>query len=171
MSDTLSAEIDASLVWLFQDSLGLTTIADASRLEYSASLADGTGNDQADKLWHDLRSVAASGQDDLVLSNLPQTIFGSAVSIALAKVKALLIVNAATTVGEDLIVGAAASNPWGAPFGATGHQVRVPADACLLLVNKKSGWTVAAGASDKLRVANVGTGAISYKIAVVGVQA
>jgi len=55
------------------------------------------------------------------------------------------LVNTATAVGADLIVGAAPSAAWGAPFGANSHQVRVPANSCLLLVNKGAGWTVTAG--------------------------
>lgn len=171
MSDALSAEIKASLVWLFQDTLGLTTIADASRLDYDAQLTDGAGDGEANALWHDLRSVAATAHDDLSLAALPQTIFGNSVTINLAAVKALLIVNTETDDGEDLLVGGAATHPWGAPFGATGHQVRVPADSCLLLVNKSSGWSVAAGSADTLRIANVGTGTIAYKIVAVGVHA
>lgn len=170
MAATLTTDIKASLAWLFQDALDLTTIADASRLEFAASLSDGSGNDQANKLWHELRSVAVSSNDDLTLSSLPQTIFGSAVTVALVKVKALLIINTAATAGEDLLVGAAASHPWAAPFGGTGHQVRVPAGSCLLLVNTKTGWAVSAGSADVLRIANAGTGAISYKLAVVGVH-
>ena len=171
MAETLSAQISASLVWLFQDTLGLTTIADASRLEYDAQLTAGTGSGQANGLWHDLRTLAAATNEDLTLSNLPQTIFGNSVSVNMAAVKALLIVNSATTSGADLIVGAAASAAWGAPFGATSHQVRVPADSCLLLVNKGAGWSVTAGAVDKLRIGNGGSASIDYKIVIVGVHA
>ncbi len=171
MADSLTTDIRASLAWLFQDAQDLSTIADASRLDYSAQLSDGTDNDQADKLWHDLRTVASVTNDDLTLSNLAQTIFGSAVTVAFGKVKALLIINTATMAGEDLIVGAAASHAWGAPLGAASHQVRVPAGSCLLLVNTKTGWTVGAGSADVLRIANLGSGAIAYKIALVGVHA
>ncbi len=57
---------------------------------------------------------------------------------------------------------------WLGPFGASGNKLNVPADSCLLLVNKKSGWNVTAGAADKFRVANSGTGSITYKIAIIG---
>ncbi|HEY1598487.1 MAG TPA: hypothetical protein VGG64_02730, partial [Pirellulales bacterium] len=60
MAETLSTQISSSLVWLFQDTLGLTTIADASRLEFDAQLADGAGNGQANMVWHDLRTIAAT---------------------------------------------------------------------------------------------------------------
>jgi hypothetical protein len=171
MTATLSTEIKASLAWLLQDAQGLTTVADASRLDYALKLDDGAAADQANGLWHDLRSLTAATSDDLVLSGLPQTLFGSAITIGFAAIKGLLIVNTATVAGEDLIVGAAASHTWSAPFAATTHQVRVPAGACLLLVNGKAGWTVASGSADVLRVTNPGAASIAYKIALVGVRA
>jgi len=171
MADTLAVDIKASLVWLFQDTLDLSIVADVSKLEYTVALPDGTATDEADRLWHDQRTVAASANDDLDLTALARTIFGSAVSIEMVKVKALLIVNIATTAGEELLVGGAAAQAWAAPFGASTHKVRVPADSCLLLVNRKSGWAVANGSSDVLRIANAGTGDITYRIAVVGTSA
>lgn len=171
MADTLALDIRGSLTWLFQESLDLTTVSDASKLEYDVNLADGTGDSQADKLWHDERTLAASANDDLDLTSLATTLFGSAVTIALAKVKALLLVNTATTAGLDLLVGAAASQEWSGPFGSAGDQVRVPADSCLLLVNKKSGWAVADGSADTLRIHNPSGAPITFKIAIVGTSA
>jgi hypothetical protein len=171
MTATLSSEIKASLAWLLQDAQGLTTVADASRLDYAATLDDGSAAGQANGLWHDLRTLAASANDDLVLSGLAQTLFGSAITVGFASIKGMLIVNTAVAGGEDLIVGAAASHPWGSPFGATTHQVRVPAGAALLLVNTTNGWAVTSGSADVLRVTNAGSGSIDYKIALVGVRA
>ncbi len=168
MSATLSTQISASLVWLFQDAQGLTTIADSSRLEYDAQLSDGSGDSQANMLWHDVRTLAAAAHEDLVLSSLAQTIFGSAVTTDFVAIKAVLIVNTQATDGDDLLVGGAPTHPWSAPFGAAGHQVRVPADSCLLLVNSGAGWAVSAGSADQLRVANTGSDAIDYKIVLIG---
>ena len=114
---------------------------------------------------------AAAAHDDLQLSSLPQTIFGNAVTVDFVAIKALLIVNTATASGDDLIIGAAAASIWSAPFGAGSHQVRVPANACLLLVNTNNGWPVTAGSADTLRIANLGSDSIDYKIVVVGLHA
>lgn len=170
MSASLSTQISASLVWLFQDSQGLTTIADSSRLEYDAQLSDGSGNNQANMLWHDVRTLAAGAHEDLVLSSLTQSIFGNAVTTDFAAIKALLIVNRQATAGDDLLVGGASTHPWGAPFGAAAHQVRVPADSCLLLVNSGAGWGVSAASADQLRIANTGSDSIDYKVVLIGVH-
>jgi hypothetical protein len=171
MADTLTAQIKASLHWLFQETLDLATVADDAKLEYDKTLADGTGADQADKVWHDSRALAAAANDDFDLNALANTIFGSTVTINFAKVKAILIVNLATTAGDDLTVGGAASQEWTAWVGTAGDKVRVPADSCLLICNKKTGWTVTGGASDTLRISNVGANPITYRIAVLGTSA
>jgi hypothetical protein len=171
MADSLTAQIKASLNWLFQESLDLATVNDDAKLEYDRSFADGTAADQADKIWHDSRTLASGASDDLDLNALTNTIFGSTVTINMAKVKAILIVNTATTAGEDLTVGGAAAQEWTAWVGAAGDKVRVPADSCLLITNRKSGWSVTNGASDTLRVTNTGAGSITYKIAVLGTSA
>lgn len=171
MADTLSLNVRASLDWLFRETLDLSTVADGSKLEYSAAIADGVAADQCDKIWHDTRSLAAGASDDLDLNALTQTLFGSTVTINLAKVKFVLVVNTSTTAGDDLTVGGAAGQEWSAWAGGAGHKARVPADSCLLLSNKKNGWTVVNGASDTLRISNVGAAAVSYKIVLVGTSA
>ena len=148
MADTLTAQIKASLAWLFQESLDLANVIDDSSLQYDRSFADGVAADQADKLWHDNRTLASGASDDLDLNALASTIFGSTVTINLAKVKGVLIVNTATTAGEDLTVGGAAAQEWTAWVGAAGDKVRVPADSCLLITNRKTGWTVTNGAAN-----------------------
>lgn len=171
MADTLSTDVKVSLAWLFQDELDLSTVADTARLEYSRSLADGTGADQADKVWHDQRIVAAASDDDLDLTNLTSSIFGSTVTINFAKVKAILLVNTSTTSGDELRVGGAGAggNAFGAPFnGDQDAVVEAGADSALLLSNKTDGWTVTAGTGDILRINNPTGNAITYQIAIIG---
>jgi hypothetical protein len=75
MADTLTSEIKVSLGWLFQDSNSMGNVADGAQLNYHQAFADGTGDDQADKVWHDARILSAGANEDLVLSNLPLTLF------------------------------------------------------------------------------------------------
>jgi hypothetical protein len=171
MADTLTSELKVSLAWLFQDVLNLSTVSDKSLLDYRQTLADGTGTDHADKVWHDQRTLAGGTNEDLALSALPVTLFANALNISLAKVKAILLVNTATTVGENLVIGGATSHEWLGPFAASGNKLIVPADSCLLLVNKRTGWNVTSGSADKLRIANSGAGSITYQIAVLGTSA
>jgi hypothetical protein len=170
MADTLSVDLKASLTWLFSEGLDLSTLNDNAKLEYAQSTTDGTGADQADKLWHDQRTVNAASHDDLDLTALTNSIFGTSVSISFAKVKAILIVNTSTVSGDILRMGGAgAGQAFAAPFnGSATAEVEVGADSCLMLVNKKDGWTVTPATGDILRVANPGGSAVTYKIAIVG---
>lgn len=174
MADTLSADIRASIGWLFQESLDLSNVSDSSKLEFTASTSDGTAADQADLIWHDQRIVPSSSNDDLDLTNLTSSIFGSTVLIDLAKVKAILIVNTSTTSGDVLRIGGAGAggNAFNAPFnGDDDAVVEVGADSALLLCNKKDGWAVTGDDEDVLRIANPGASAITYKVAIVGTSA
>ena len=168
MTDTLSVDVKTSLEWLFQDVDQLTTISDASKLAFKHSFVDGKSDDEADVLWHDERTIAVATSDDLDLTALTRTMFGSVSTVNIASIKAFLIVNTASTAGQDLTLGAAASNAWIGPLGAGTHTLDVPADSSALLVNRKNGWSVADGTSDVLRIANSGTSDITYRIAIVG---
>jgi hypothetical protein len=170
MTATLTSEIKASLSWLFQDALDLSLVSDSSKLDYQIALPHGAGAEQADKVWHDERTLAAGASENVILSALPLEMFGGNWTISLASVKAILLVNGASAPGENLVLGGAASQAWQGPFAAAGDKLVVPADSCLLLVNKKAGWAVNAGVADMLRIANAGAGSITYKIAILGVS-
>lgn len=169
MADTLSSEIKVSCGWILREALDLSTVVDSARLEYSRALADGSGADLASIVWHDQRSLAASGNDDLDLAGgLSNTIFGTAVVASFTKIKAILIVNMSTSSGNSLRVGGA-SNPFTPPFaGSSTAQVEIGADSALLLSSKKDGWNVTAGSGDILRVSNPSLVTIVYKIAILG---
>ncbi|MBX7164809.1 MAG: hypothetical protein K1X74_00550 [Pirellulales bacterium] len=170
MSNSLTAELRASIDWALQDMQSLSTVIDAARLEFAMTMAHGTGAGQVEKLWHDERTIAAGAHDDLVLSNLATTMFGAAAAQVLAAVKALLLVNLATAAGDDLLVGGAASDPFTAPWnGSSTAQVVLPAGAPLLMAHPSTGWAVAAGAADVLRIANATAGPIAYRVVVLGV--
>jgi hypothetical protein len=172
MADTLAVDIKASLSWLFSEALDLSSINDNGKLDYAQSLTDGVGADQADVLFHDQRTVGNGANDDLDLTALSHSIYGSAVAFSFAKVKGILVINLSTTASDVLRVGGAgAGAAFATPFnGSDTAQVEVPADGCLLLVNKKNGWTVTGGTGDVLRIQNPGGAAINYRIVIVGTR-
>ena len=170
MPDTLALNLRASLDWLFKETLDLSNVVDASKLEYSAAMADGVGAGQSDKLWHDTRTLAAGAADNLDLTALVTALFGTNVAVSFAKVKAILIKNRATLAGENLTIGGAAAAFVG-PFGAATHTVSCPADSCLMLVNRLAGWNVTDTSADVLKIANAGTGSVTYDVVIVGTSA
>jgi hypothetical protein len=167
---TLASEIQASISWLFQEPLALTTVGDASQLSYDEQLANGAAADQADTIWSDQRTVAAGANDDLDLTNLTHTVFGSTLSIQLAAVKAILLVNTSTTSGDYLQIDSSVTNACTAPFsGSATSLVQIGADSSLLLASKKDGWTVGS-TQNMLRVTNPSSSAITYSIVIPGVS-
>jgi len=140
-------------------------------LQFSGNFTNGTGEDQADRLWHDQRTLTTATSEDLDLTALTTTMFANNVSVSLATVRALFVINTATAAGEDLLIGGAgaAGDAWASPMnGDQDAQLVVPAGSMLMLVNKKDDWPVTDGSADQLRIANNGAGDITYKIVIVG---
>lgn len=174
MADTLSAELSLGLTWLLEDVLATGAVADTSRLAFAASWRDGTAVDQADQLWHAQQTLAASGVASLDLTNLSRSVFGGTLAVAFAKVKALVLVNLATTAGLDLLVGGAGAggHGWGPPFNNNQDaKLVLPAESALVLVNRKSGWAVTNGSSDVLKIENPQASAITFNVALIGTTA
>lgn len=165
MSTTLISTIHAELGWTWRDTVGETTIVNSNRLRSLCDLADGTGSDEADIVWHvENQVLAAGGSATLGLDNLSQSVFGDIISLSLATVKAILIVN--TSSSGYLLLGGAASDEWHEPFAASGDKVKIMPGGQLLLANPAAGWSVATGSTD-LKIEAV-SAEVTYDIAILG---
>ena len=98
--------------------LGTVTPATATvKCDGDLSLADGVGAGMADVLYQDTGSIAASATADIDLAGaLVGALGGTSV---FAKVKGIYIAAAALNT-NNVVVGAAAANPWSALLNATG---------------------------------------------------
>jgi hypothetical protein len=171
MADTLALNVKASLDWLFKETLDLSIVSDAARLEYSGTVGDGVAADQCDKVWHDERTVAAGANDDLDLTALVTSLFGSNVTINFVKLKWLLVVYKSTTSGVKLRLDSSVTNGFTGAFGDSAtSKIEIGADSPLLTGRKKDGWTVDA-THKVLRVNNPGASAITYRIVIAGTSA
>lgn len=134
------------------------------------NLASGTSNGQADLLFSDRRTIAASGTDDLDLAGSLQDAFGQ--TITFARVKAIMVAaDAANT--NDVVVGASATNTFVGPFGSATHTIKVqPGNAFSIGAIGATAWPVTATTADLLRVANSAGGtSVTYEIAILGASA
>lgn len=169
MTTSLQSTISAQLGWTWRDHVGQSTIVDSNRLVFSQSFADGVGTGQCDAVWHaEAQTLAAGASTTLRLSRLEQTLFGDTITIGLAEVKAIQVVNRSSA-GGYLLVGGAEADAWYAPFGSHGDRVRVMPGSPLVLVNACEGWHVGFG-YDALKIAAVGD-PVTYDVAVLGVLA
>lgn len=140
-------------------------------LEIVRSLLDGTGAGQADRIYVDDFSVAASSNTDLDLAGSLADGMGGTASFARVK---LLVVVADILNANNVVVGAAASNPWIGLLGATHTLTLRPGAAVMAAAGQTDavGYATVAGTGDLLRIANSGAGsAVTGSIAVVGCSA
>lgn len=167
MITTLDSLIGAQLGWTWRDHVGTAPIVDSNHHLFSKRLTDGSAAGQANAVWHvEARSLATGESLTLELDLLEQTLFGDLITIPMAKIKAILIVNQNTTSPGYLLVGGALSDPWYAPFGAASHTVKVMPGSPLLLAHAGVGWDVEQN-SHALRIAAV-DGAVVFDMAILG---
>lgn len=136
----------------------------------SGSMSNGTGASQADKIFLDSRSIAASGVDDLDLNGAALQDPLNA-NLALLRIK-LIAVSAYPTNVNNLLLGAAAANPVSTILGATGVLTIRPGGLLLLTAPDATGYAVTAATADILRFANSGAGtAVGYDVVIIGASA
>lgn len=129
-------------------------------------LASGVADNQADKVYSDRIQIAASGDTTLDLSAL---IDPMGVDLAFAKVKAILVKAAAGNT-NNVVIGAAGSNPFLGPLGGTTPTISVPPGGVAMLTAPKGGWTVSTAVN--LKLANSSSGSVvNFDLIIVGTSA
>lgn len=133
---------------------------------FVGDLADGTGNNQASKVWRSTRQLAASANESLDLAGVLTDALGAVITFATIKV---ILVFAKATNTNDVILGNAASNQFVGPFGAAAHTAAVRPGGAAAFFAPKTGWTVTAGTGDLLKVLNGGgSTVVDYDIVIAG---
>jgi hypothetical protein len=149
----------------------LGTAAFPAAVRALAQLTSGTGAGQADLVFSDTRTLAASANESLDLAGSLVGAFGA--TLTFVKVKGLFIsADAANT--NSVVVGAAASNPWATLLNATGTISLRPGSFFLAAAGQldATGYGVVAATGDLLKVANSGgTTGVNYTVIVIGTSA
>lgn len=129
--------------------------------QYSPGAASG----QADKLFSDERTLAASATENLDLAGSLVDPLGG--TLTFAKVKAIIVYAAAANT-NSVCVGAAASNTFTGPFLDATDAICVKPGG-MLVISDPVGWTVTASTGDILKVTNSSSGTgVTYKVIVLG---
>lgn len=124
----------------------------------------GTAATQADRVWSDTRSAAASADTIDLLGTLTDI---SGTTISFVEVAGFAIRNKSTTSTENLTVGAG-SNNWSGWAGASGHQVVIPpGGAFVWFAGTVDANSPTAGTGDILTI-DPGSDTISYDIIIFG---
>ncbi len=129
-------------------------------------LTSGVAANQADLIWSDTRTLAASTAEDLDLKGTLTDAFGGAFTPA--KLKAIYVCAAAANTNTVKVGGDAASVPW---LGDVTDVVVVPPGGCYVQVAPALAGlaTVTAATGDIVQVENGGAGTtVTYSIVLIG---
>lgn len=138
---------------------------DANALSVSQDLVNGTGDFQANGVFHKRSTLTNGNSDNYDLAGGLVDRFGN--SITFVSVKQLAIINLSTVVGATLQIGNG-TNPFASWLGAANDIAILPPGGLLVLQEPKAGYVVIAGTADTLKIKAVG-GDVTYDIAVIGV--
>lgn len=166
-----AAGVRASLNYAFVgDYIGTGALANAvtSHFAYSdgVNFTEGSGANQATTLYEARRTIAASSNETLDLHGVLTDDFGQTVNFTSIKA---IVVKASAANTNNVVIGAAGSNPFTGPFGGTTPTIAVPPGGRIVLTAPAAGWTVTDSSSDQLKVANSSSGSgVTYDILLIG---
>jgi hypothetical protein len=140
--------------------------------DVALAFATGTAAGQADLIFSDTRTLAASANEDLDLAGGLTGAFGT--SLTFVKVKVIFVAAAAGNTNNVIVGGAPANAFVNWVSDATDKVVVKPGGFLMLSVGTGdlAGYGVTAGTGDLLRIANSGgTTSVTYDIVVFGTSA
>lgn len=133
---------------------------------YKTSFANGTGASQANQIFSDQRSIAGSSNEDIDLAGALVDALGSTVTFT--SIKGIMISSASAN-GNDIQLGAAATNQFFAFLGSNTDLVNIVPGGLFCITNPEAdGYAVTAGTGDLLRITNTDSSTITYDIHIIG---
>lgn len=164
LTTSFLADLDA----IYTSALDLSTSTNNLGFTRQVNLASGTGAGQADKIWHDERTLAASTSENLDLVGSLVDAFGA--TLTFARVRGL-VVYASPANTNNVLVGGAAANAFVNWVGDATDVVAVRPGGLLTLFAPDA-TAYAVGTGDQLKIANSGAGtSVTYDIVVIGASA
>lgn len=168
MATSLSASINLNVVADLIDSLDVGEVKYPVSYGVSYQLTDGTGANQAKRIWTDTRTLTASSTENLDLAGVLADAFGNVLTFT--KIKAL-IVKAASANTNDVVIGNHATAAFFPMFGAATHTALVkPGGTVAFIAPDANGLAVTATTADMLTMTNSAGGtSVTYTIIIIGV--
>jgi hypothetical protein len=165
----LSTSIDLGVTATLTTALDLVTASAPLAYSKRIALASGTGANQADRIWSDTRTIAASSSEDMDLAGAMFDALGNATTFV--KLKALMITAAAGNTNAVRVTRPATN---GVPlFLAASDGLDVlPGGAFLWVAPNAAAVTVTGGTGDLINIANSSSGTpVTYDIVIIGTSA
>jgi hypothetical protein len=165
MSTELDLKTQLSIYGNYREAgLDLSTPLDLLDLLYSDEYSASDSSAYVDLLFHDTRTLAGGGSEELDLAGSLADGLGNTLTFAYVKFLAIRV----RTAGQTLTVGNAAANVFAGPFGADAHTIDIPYGGPVVLINNPDGFAVTAGTDDKLKIANSAGNPCEYDIIIAG---
>jgi hypothetical protein len=163
---SLTSRIVVTLTATLSSQLDLVSAEAPLAKQALLDLANGTGSNQANVIWTDTRTIAASTTEDLDLVGGGLTdAFG--VAFAPAKIKAIIVVASAANTNNVVLGGDANSVPFLSVTTTT--TTLQPRGFYVQSWPANAGIAVIAGTGDIVQVANGGAGtSVTYDIYIIG---
>lgn len=148
----------------------LTAVRAPLSYAFASQLASGTGAGQADLVFSDTRTLAASASESLDLAGSLVDALGA--TLTFARVKGLIVVAAAANT-NDVVIGGATSNAFVGPFADATDKIKVkPGGTIALWAPGATAYPVTAGTGDLLQIANSAAGtSVTYDVIIIGASA
>ncbi len=169
MTTTLKTVVTAEIAATFKNLLDLSTPVDSLVKTVKIALSNGTGSSQADLIFADTRTLAASGTEDLDLAGGLTSSFGA--TLTYAELRGIMIKAADANTNTINITRPAAN---GVPlFLAASDGVPLPPGGVFLWSCPADGKVaVTAGTGDLITITNAAAGtSVSYDVMIFGVSA
>jgi len=164
----LSVVLKAGVRGTQTNALDLGTVALPIDVQASITLDNGTGANQADKVFTDTRTVTTGATDSIDLAGSLTDAFGA--TITLARVKAILV-KAASGNTTDLSVARPAANGAVLSSAASDAIVVKPGGVFFWAAPDATAIPVTAGTGDLLSIINAAGASANYDIVIVGASA
>lgn len=165
LNTRLNVQLDATQT----SALDLVSATAPLSVGFRKTLTNGTLANQANLVWSDQRTIAASGNDDIDLAGTLTNVFGAAV--VFARVKTIFIKAAAANT-NNVVVGGASSTFTSWVTGTNPAILVRPDGSFHLSCSDATAYVVTATSADVLRISNSGAGTpVTYDIVIVGASA
>ena len=143
-----------------------TVISDEA-VTHNIDWTDGSGANQAEKVFSDERTLSGSSSEDLDLAGSLTDSQGN--TITFTAIKSLTVIGGSSN-GDDIEVGGAAANGWYGCFkDSTDIGLAAPGGAFHADNPSAAGWAVTPGTGDLLKIANADGSTATYEIEIVGI--
>ncbi len=165
----LSTKVQLMLEAILTSALDLGTPTDKLNYVKTLEFSNGVGLNQADQIFHDQRTLAASGNEELDLAGGLTDAFGN--TLTFSAIKGMILKAAAGNTNNVLLGGAAVNAFVNWVSDATDEIVIKPDGLFVLIDPTAGGYGVTASTADLLRIENSGAGTgVTYDLIIIGIS-